>query len=50
MIRHRIIEIEGILVLEPMSPLPTDDFRSLTSSVDTYLTEHRTLHGMLIHA
>ena len=50
MIRHRIMETEGILVLEPISALSADDFRGLTSSVDTYLTEHPTLHGMLIHA
>jgi hypothetical protein len=50
MIKHRIMEAEGILVLEPMSALSADDFRDLTVSVDTYLTEHLALHGMLIHA
>jgi hypothetical protein len=50
MIKHRIMETEGILVLEPISALSADDFRGLAESVDTYLTEHPTLHGMLIHA
>jgi hypothetical protein len=50
MIRHRIMETEGILVLEPISALSADDFRGLTSSVDTYLSEHPTLHGILINA
>jgi hypothetical protein len=50
MIKHRIMETEGILVLEPVSALSADDFRNLASSVDTYLAKHQTLHGMLIHA
>jgi hypothetical protein len=50
MIKHHIMEKEGILVLEPMSALSADDFRGLTVAVDAYLTEHPTLHGMLIHA
>ena len=50
MIKHRIMETEGILVLEPISALSADDFRGLTVSVDAYLTEHPTLHGLLIHA
>ena len=49
MIKHRIMETEGILVLEPILALSADDFRGLTVSVDAYLTEHQTLHGMLIH-
>ena len=50
MIKHRIMETEGILVIEPISGLSADDFLGLTVSVDAYLTEHQTLHGMLIHA
>jgi hypothetical protein len=50
MITYRIMETEGILVLEPISALSADDFRSLTVSVDAYLTEHPALHGLLIHA
>ena len=50
MIKHHIMETEGILVLEPVSALSADDFRGLASSVDTYLAGHQTLHGLLIHA
>jgi hypothetical protein len=50
MIRHRIMETEGILVLVPISALSADDFRGLAVAVDAYLAEHPTLHGMLIHA
>jgi hypothetical protein len=50
MIKHRIMDAEGILVLEPMSALSAEDFRDLAASVDAYLAEHQTLHGMLIHA
>jgi hypothetical protein len=44
------METEGILVIEPVSAFSVDDFRGLTVAVDAYLTEHPTLHGMLIHA
>jgi hypothetical protein len=50
MIKYHIMDAEGILVLEPVSALSAEDFRDLTSSVDAYLAEHPTLHGMLIHA
>jgi hypothetical protein len=50
MIKHHILETEGILVVEPISALSADDFGALTSSVDNYLTEHPTLHGILVHA
>ena len=49
MIKHHIMETEGILVLEPVSALSADDFLDLASSVDTYLDGHKVLHGMLIH-
>ena len=50
MIKHRIMEAEGILVIEPTSALSADDFRDLASSVDAYLADHQTLHGLFIHA
>jgi len=50
MINHRIMETEGILVLEPIAALSAEGFLELASSVDAYLAEHPTLHGMLIHA
>ena len=50
MINYRIMETEGILVLEPTAALSVEDFRDLASSVDAYLAEHPILHGMLIHA
>ena len=50
MIKHRIMEAEGVLLLEPVSALSVDDFQGLAESVDAYLAEHRSLHGMVIHA
>ena len=50
MIKHRIMEAHGIVVIEPISALSADDFRDLTFSVDSYLAEHKTLHGLLIYA
>ena len=34
----------------PTSTLSADDFRGLSSSVDAYLVDHTTVHGLLIHA
>ena len=45
MIKHRIMEAEGILVLEPVSALSAEDFLDLASSVDTYLDGHQSFMG-----
>jgi SpoIIAA-like len=50
MLKHKMMESEGIVVAEPMSTLSADDFLSLTSSVDAYLADHATVRGLLIHA
>ena len=50
MIHHRIMEEEGILLVEPVASLSKEDFMGLTEPVDAYLEGHGSLHGILIHA
>src|ERR1039457_1950210 len=41
---------EGILVLKPHAPLNKEDFGGLSAAVDSYLSDHTKLHGVLIHS
>ena len=49
-LEYTILKREGILVLKPNEPLNKEDFAGLSASVDTYLADHASLHGVLIHA
>ncbi|MBN1394667.1 MAG: STAS/SEC14 domain-containing protein [Pirellulales bacterium] len=49
MIEHRITD-KGIVVIEPISSLSSEDFRNLSETVDAYLAEHPTVRGLLIHS
>ena len=48
MLTYSIMKTEGILVLRPTAPLSKEDFGDLSSDVDTYLSEHARLRGVLI--
>jgi hypothetical protein len=50
MIKHEILQPEGILIVEPLSALAAEDFQALTSEVNEYLAGHPDLRGILIHA
>src|SRR5664279_1620745 len=50
MIKHEILEADGILLLEPQSALAAEDFHALSSEVNAYLKDHADLRGILIHA
>ncbi|MFI4940337.1 MAG: STAS/SEC14 domain-containing protein [Burkholderiales bacterium] len=50
MLNYFIIEHQGILVLQPHAPLSKEDFSDLGAAVDSYLSDHAELHGVLIHA
>ncbi len=50
MINFELQHDTGILVLRPEGPLEAADFISITNQVDTYLTGHGKLHGVLIKA
>jgi len=46
---YSILKPEGILILKPDSPLSREDFDGLGAVVDSYLSDHAKLHGVLIH-
>lgn len=50
MLDYSILMPEGILVLEPRTLLTKEDFSGLATEVDSYLTSHDRLQGVLIHA
>lgn len=49
MLDYSIMKPEGILVLKPQAPLNKEDFVGLSAAVDSYLSDHSKLHGVLIH-
>ncbi len=46
---YSIIKPEGILVLKPDAHLSKEDFGRVGAAVDSYLSDHAMLHGVLIH-
>jgi hypothetical protein len=50
MLKHKLLLPEGILILEPSSPLETADFEAVAHEVDPYLAEHDALAGVMIFA
>ena len=50
MLDYSIMKPEGILVLKPHAPLSKEDFEGLSAAVDSYLSDHAKLHGVLIHS
>jgi SpoIIAA-like len=47
---YSIMKPEGILVLKPHAPLSDEDFAGLGAAVDSYLSDHAKLRGVLIHS
>jgi hypothetical protein len=50
MLDYSIMKPEGILVLKPHAPLSKEDFGGLSADVDSYLSDHAKLYGVLIHS
>jgi hypothetical protein len=50
MLKHELLQEDGILVLHPEGPLEAADFTTLASDVDAYLERHGTLRAVLIRA
>ena len=50
MLDYSILKPEGILVLKPNAPLSKEDFGGLSAAVDSYLSDHTSLRGVLVHA
>jgi hypothetical protein len=48
MLHYSIIEPEGILVLKPHGPLSKEDFDGLSAAVDSYLSDHAKIRGVLV--
>jgi hypothetical protein len=43
MLKHTLLSPEGILILEPSTPLEAADFEDLAREIDPYIAEHGTL-------
>jgi SpoIIAA-like len=50
MIKHELLQTEGILILTPESPLEANDFESLAREIDPYIEANGKLHGVMIDA
>ena len=50
MLKHTLLLPEGILILEPTSPLGAADFEAVAHEIDPYLAEHGTLAGVMVLA
>jgi hypothetical protein len=50
MLNYKLLAPEGILILEPTSPLEAADFEGLAREIDPYIAEHGSLMGVMIHA
>lgn len=50
MLKHTMIEPEGILILEPDTALEATDFDDLAKEIDPYIAEHGKLPGLMIRA
>jgi len=50
MLRHELLENEGILIVRPSVPLGANDFAELAAEVDLYIASSGDLRGLLIEA
>ena len=50
MLTHKLLLPDGILILEPSSPLEAADFEAVANEIDPYLAEHGTLAGVMVFA
>jgi hypothetical protein len=49
-LNHKLLLPEGILILEPESPLEAADFVVVDHEIDPYIAKHGKLPGLMIHA
>ena len=50
MIEYKILEEQGIVIVEPSGALQKQDFENLTRDVDAYLEKHGEISGLIVHA
>jgi hypothetical protein len=48
MINHKLLQAEGILILNPEAPLEATDFQRLAQEIDPYIEANGKLHGIMI--
>ena len=49
MLKHELLQDQGILIVTPQGPLEQADFEALAELVDPYIESHGTLHGLMIY-
>lgn len=49
MIKHELLEDDGIMVVTPEGRLEEEDFKQLAAVADPYIEAHGNLNGILIH-
>jgi hypothetical protein len=49
-LRHQLLEDEGMLIVTPEAPLASDDFKELAREVDPYIQRRGTLTALVIEA
>lgn len=50
MINYRILQNEGIVIIEPAGPISRTDLQLLTRDVDNYIGPKGKIRGFIIHA
>lgn len=49
MIKHEFREHEGILIIEPIASLHSNDFDLVSTVIDPYIEQNGNLNGVIIH-
>ena len=49
MLDYKLLEDQGVLIIEPEGPLEQKDFERLSETVDSYIVEQGALNGIMIH-
>ena len=49
MLKHKLLQDWGILIVNPQGPLEQADFEALAKIVDPYIESHGTLRGLMIY-
>jgi SpoIIAA-like len=50
LLRHQLLEDEGMLIVTPEAPLATEDFQELAREVDPYIEKNGKLNALVIEA
>lgn len=50
MITCKILEADGIVIIEPSGPITRPDLEALTRDVDNYIRQKGVIRGMIIHS